>query len=112
MTRQCAAESVYYPRHLLPMSELELLERLFLIGHAAPIEERVELLSWLRSRFATTTILMLTRREGMNMISLALIVSWTRVIRNICSTLFEAVRPSRHGYNGPLDTRLFIRHEN
>ncbi len=33
---------------------------LFLIGHAAPVEERVELLKWLRSRFATTKVLMLT----------------------------------------------------
>jgi DNA-binding response OmpR family regulator len=33
---------------------------LFLIGHAAPVEERVELLSWLRSRFVMTRVLMLT----------------------------------------------------
>ena len=41
------------------------------------------------------------------MISQALIASWTRMVRNVCSTLFVAARPSRHGCNEPLNTKVF-----
>ena len=34
---------------------------LFIIGHSAPREERVELVQWLRSRFETSRVLMLTK---------------------------------------------------